>query len=459
MLSSCGSLGAGTQPGLRQEAGRHFKSEEIGHICCLGRCHEGGAFQFADQNYSGQSVQQLETLFQGGAGDSVDRYAVVSDLAPPILTAPFPGLAEYFAPLQSWLKRGPDELLVELRDSKLRGRGGAGFPLHLKWQSCRETKGSVKYIVCNADEGDPVLTIRPAAFAANPLTAASNSFQSAEPGAARQLVSRAAFEEFQALTERLTAADVDVIVVGDTPQPEKPDAVFPNNWFSTHADGTVVLYPLMAPNRRLERRLDVLSTLAAERGLAISRVIDLSAGEAQGRYLEGTGSLVLDRVNHIAYVCTSPRTDRDAVSEFSARLDYDIVAFRALDHQGTAIYHTNVMLSIGSEFAVVAADCIVDADRERVLASLQATRTSLIEVSRAQMERFACNILEVRTRSGASVVLMSDTAEGALGFRLSPPPGVDAIVSVAIPTIERFGGGSLRCMLAEIFLPPAGAVS
>lgn len=304
-----------------------------------------------------------------------------------------------------------------------------------------------------------VLTIRPAAFAANPLTAASNSFQSAEPGAARQLVSRAGFEEFQALTERLTAADVDVIVVGDTPQPEKPDAVFPNNWFSTHADGTVVLYPLMAPNRRLERRLDVLSTLAAERGLAISRVIDLSAGEAQGRYLEGTGSLVLDRVNHIAYVCTSPRTDRDAVSEFSARLDYDIVAFRALDHQGTAIYHTNVMLSIGSEFAVVAAECIVDADRERVLASLQATRTSLIEVSRAQMERFACNILEVRTRSGASVVLMSDTAEGALGFRLSPPPGVDAIVSVAIPTIERFGGGSLRCMLAEIFLPPAGAVS
>lgn len=151
--SAC--LCAGTQAALHEEAVRHFKPEEIGHICCLGRCHQGGAFQFADQNYSGQTAQQLATLFQEGAGDSQDRYAVVSDLPQPILTSPFPGIAEYFAPLQRWLKRSPDDLLIELRDSKLRGRGGAGFPLHLKWQSAREAKGSVKYIVCNADEGDP----------------------------------------------------------------------------------------------------------------------------------------------------------------------------------------------------------------------------------------------------------------------------------------------------------------
>ncbi len=302
-----------------------------------------------------------------------------------------------------------------------------------------------------------VLAIRPAAFAANPQTAASNSFQSAGPDAARHIVSRAALAEFRALTERLNAADVDLVVADDTAQPEKPDAIFPNNWFSTHADGTVVLYPMMAPNRRLERRPDLLCAVAAARGLAISRVIDLSPAEVEGRYLEGTGSLVLDRVNHIAYACTSPRTDRDALSQFSARLNYEIVAFRALDHLGLPIYHTNVMLSLGSEFAVVCAECIADADRERVLASLNAARTSIIEVSRAQMERFTCNILEVRARNGASVVLMSETAEGALRFRLSPPPGVDAVVSVAIPTIERFGGGSLRCMLAEIFLPPLGA--
>lgn len=302
-----------------------------------------------------------------------------------------------------------------------------------------------------------VLAIRPAAFAANPETAASNSFQSAGPDAARHIVSRAALEEFQALIEQLDAADVDLVVADDTPRPEKPDAIFPNNWFSTHADGTVVLYPMMAPNRRLERRPDLLGTVAAARGLAISRVIDLSPAEATGRYLEGTGSLVLDRVNRIAYACTSPRTDRDALREFSARLDYETVAFRALDHLGLPIYHTNVMLSLGREFAVICAECIVDADRERVLASLHATRTSIIEVSRAQMERFSCNILEVRTRQGASAVLLSDTAEGALRFRLAPPPGVDAVVSVAIPTIERFGGGSLRCMLAEIFLPRASA--
>ena len=151
--SAC--LCAGTQRGLHEQAAHHFQPEEIGHICCLGRCHQGGAFQFAGKNYSGLSDAQLAELFQRGQGDAEDRYAVVSDLPQPILTAAFPGLAEFYSPFRSWLQRTPEELLVELRESKLRGRGGAGFPLHLKWQSCREAKGPVKYIVCNADEGDP----------------------------------------------------------------------------------------------------------------------------------------------------------------------------------------------------------------------------------------------------------------------------------------------------------------
>ncbi|MFZ4767135.1 MAG: NADH-ubiquinone oxidoreductase-F iron-sulfur binding region domain-containing protein [Roseimicrobium sp.] len=151
--SAC--LCAGTQKALHDEAAKSFKEEEIGHICCLGRCHEGGAFQYDGKNFSGQSAAQLDALFKTGTGDCADRYAVVSDLAQPVLTAPFTGIADYYAPLKTWLARSRDELQTELRDSKLRGRGGAGFPMHFKWQSCREAPGAVKYIVCNADEGDP----------------------------------------------------------------------------------------------------------------------------------------------------------------------------------------------------------------------------------------------------------------------------------------------------------------
>lgn len=151
--SAC--LCAGTQPSVRQEASRHFSPAEIGHICCLGRCHEAGAFQYQGRNFSACDAAKLDRLFTGGEESGADQYAVVSDLARPVLTGPWPGLEDFYAPLAAWLARPPAELLPELRESKLRGRGGAGFPLHLKWQSCREARGDVKYIVCNADEGDP----------------------------------------------------------------------------------------------------------------------------------------------------------------------------------------------------------------------------------------------------------------------------------------------------------------
>jgi len=151
--SAC--LVAGTQKKLSENLTRHFPPDAIGHICCLGRCHQGGAFQYQGKNYSGQSDTALKMLCETGQGDSTDRYAVGSSLNPPMLTAPFPGVAEYYAPLREVFARGQDALLVELKESKLRGRGGAGFPMHFKWQSCREAPGTVKYIVCNADEGDP----------------------------------------------------------------------------------------------------------------------------------------------------------------------------------------------------------------------------------------------------------------------------------------------------------------
>jgi hypothetical protein len=302
-----------------------------------------------------------------------------------------------------------------------------------------------------------VLLVRPAAFGANPETEASNSFQATEAPATRQLVSRAALEEFEAVTQRLAAAGIDIEVADDTPVPQKPDAIFPNNWLSTHADGTVVLYPMMAPSRRLERRPEILEALARERGLFVKRVIDLSQFEAQGKFLEGTGSLVLDRMNRIAYASLSPRAHRDALSEFAVRMGYEVIAFRATDNKGLAIYHTNVMMSLGTEFAVICSECIEESSRGRVLASLRATRASIIEVSRSQMGLFACNILEVKAGRDERAVLMSATAARTLRLEDSPPPGVDTIVSIDIPTIERYGGGSLRCMLAEIFLPPAGA--
>lgn len=300
-----------------------------------------------------------------------------------------------------------------------------------------------------------VFVVRPAAFGANPETAASNSFQATEASATRPLVGRAVLEEFAAMAERFERAGIDVTIAEDSAPPDRPDAIFPNNWVSTHSDGTVVLYPMMAPNRRLERRPEIVESLARGRALDIREVVDLSPFEAAGKFLEGTGSVVLDRINRVAYACLSPRTDIEVLREFSARLGYETVDFRATDNKGLAIYHTNVMMSIGTEFAVVCAECIDESARARVLSRLRATRSSIIEVSRAQMGLFACNILEVKARNGERVVLMSATAARTLRLDQSPPPGVDRIVTVEIPTIERYGGGSLRCMLAEIFLPPA----
>jgi len=216
-----------------------------------------------------------------------------------------------------------------------------------------------------------VLMIRPVAFRSNPQTADSNQFQR-DPGVVDPLLEqRAAAVQFQGLVDTIRAAGIGVVVEPDLPTPETPDSIFPNNWVSFHADGTVVIYPMMAPNRRAEVRPDIIERLDRERGYRVDRVVDMTGHTVAGQYLEGTGSLVLDRRNRIAYAALSPRTTRAALADFGQKMDYEIIAFEALDRDGQEIYHTNVMMSLGEGFAVICYETIPDrSQRQAVLLRL-----------------------------------------------------------------------------------------
>ncbi|HWN07373.1 MAG TPA: arginine deiminase-related protein [Steroidobacteraceae bacterium] len=295
--------------------------------------------------------------------------------------------------------------------------------------------------------------IRPARFGANPETADSNRFQHAD---AVTDAATAALREFDALAHRLADAGVGVVVAEDSPEPAKPDACFPNNWVTFHADGTVVLYPMMAPSRRAERSHGPVA--AVERaGYRVARTIDLSPLEARGEFLEGTGSLVLDRPRRIAYACRSPRTTAGAVAEFSAVLGYRIVDFDAEGPDGRPAYHTNVLMAIGEGFAVVCAESIAEnGPRSAVIEELGRDGAEVIAIDAAEMNGYAGNLLALRTRSGDPLIAMSDAALRALApAKRRRLERHGTILSVGIPTIERLGGGSVRCMLAEVFLPRA----
>jgi len=307
-----------------------------------------------------------------------------------------------------------------------------------------------------AQSAHGVLMVRPAHFGYNSETAASNRFQQSAPCPDSAERARS---EFDALAAALDAAGVGVCVVEDSSDPLKPDAVFPNNWVSFHRDGTIVLYPMQAPNRRAERRIDIIEAVEQRLRFQRRRLLDLSGNEQHGRMLEGTGSLVLDHVHRVAYACGSARTEASLVREWSQQMNYDPLLFDARGAGGDAIYHTNVMLSIGSRWAVVCAESIDQAVRERVLQSLVASGREIIEIPLSAMAAFACNILELRgcDAGGAaySVLALSEQARSALQHagagawqRLSER--VDRVVAAAIPTIERVGGGSVRCMLAEV---------
>jgi hypothetical protein len=299
-----------------------------------------------------------------------------------------------------------------------------------------------------------VLMVRPACFGFNPETAASNAFQQAADSPDGTETQRLVLAEFDGLAKALLHAGVEVLIAPDTPHPVKPDAIFPNNWVSFHFDGTVALYPMLAPNRRSERREDVLEHVVREGRFHVSRTVDLTHREAEGKFLEGTGSLVLDRAHRVAYASLSPRTDLDVLGEFAQLLDYELVTFEAEDAAAQPVYHTNVVMAIGARFAVVCGEAIAHPrHREAVFNKLQAAGHDIVDITQRQMQEFAGNLLEL-SPAGGPIVALSTTAWRTLGAAQRQILESHAqVVPVAIPTIERIGGGGVRCMLAELHLP------
>jgi len=300
-----------------------------------------------------------------------------------------------------------------------------------------------------------VFMVNPASFGFNAETAASNALQQRGTEAPAAVAAQARVET-AALCQALRSEGVRVLLAEDEAPPARPDAVFPNNWISLHADGTLVLYPLLAPNRRAERRAALVEQLCAALQFTPRRRVDLTAHETSGRYLEGTGSLVLDHPARLAYACRSARTDESLVREWARIMDYEPIVFDATDAQGLAYYHTNVLLWIGTRAAVLCSEALAGGDRERVRARLHASGRELIEIDRAAVAAFAGNLLELASWDEAlgdcSLLVMSARARAALnGPLLQRLEGcVDTLLCVPVPTIERIGGGSVRCMLAEV---------
>lgn len=298
-----------------------------------------------------------------------------------------------------------------------------------------------------------ILMIRPVRFAFNEQTAVNNSFQ--QPGSDIGLQEQAQ-QEFDGLAELLRSHDVQVLVVEDTPEPHTPDSIFPNNWVSFHSNGTVCLFPMFAVNRRFERKPHVIERV---RDLyKVRHILDLSGHEKEGSFLEGTGSMVLDRAHRIAYACLSARTERKMVEEFCRKMSYRAHCFHASDQHGTPIYHTNVMMCVAKTFAVVCMDSIKNpAEKNALSESLRSHGKEIIEISMEQMGRFAGNMLQVVNEREEPLLIMSDQAfESLREDQIERLEKYNTIIHAPLQTIEQHGGGSARCMLAEIFLPLRG---
>jgi len=293
-----------------------------------------------------------------------------------------------------------------------------------------------------------ILMIRPINFGFNEQTAESNAFQK---NAEQTEVQQKALQEFDAFVEILRANEVDVTVINDTPEPHTPDSIFPNNWISFHEDGSVFLYPMQAENRRLERK--VFNTI--KEAFEAKQVYDLSYFEQQNQFLEGTGSMVLDRDNKLAYACISPRTNPEVLAEFCRISGYQTVSFHATDENGKAIYHTNVLMGIGDRFAVICLDSIPDeTEKSAVKEALQQSGKEIVAISFGQMNAFAGNMLQLKSKSGESLLVMSETAFSSLKeTQIKALEKYSTLIHTSLNTIETNGGGSARCMMAEVFLP------
>lgn len=294
-----------------------------------------------------------------------------------------------------------------------------------------------------------LLMIRPVRFGYNAQTAVNNAFQ--EKGT-QDDVQQKALAEFDGFVAKLREKDIDVLVVEDTPEPHTPDSIFPNNWISTHQNGAVVLYPMFAENRRLERKDTVLDTI--RKHFVISNLIDYTDYEAQGRFLESTGSFILDRIHRIAYACISPRTDKALFLRFCDEQECTPVIFESYDEGGTAVYHTNVMMTICDRYAVINLESIPAKDRELVVESLEGTGKAIITITHKQMNHFAGNMLQVANKNGEKYLVMSSQAYNSLtDDQVQQLTAFNPIIHSKLDTIETNGGGSARCMMAEIYLP------
>ncbi len=293
--------------------------------------------------------------------------------------------------------------------------------------------------------------IRPAAFGYNDETAANNFFQH-HPAMSREAVQQKALAEFDAMVALLRSNEVEVLVLEDSKEPPKPDAVFPNNWISTSPDGRIMLYPMYAANRRTEKREEILQLLAMD--FVVTDVQDWTEFEAEGRFLEGTGSMVIDYDHEMIYAAISERTNLSVLEKFSAANGFQAIVFLATDQNGHPVYHTNVVMALGEKFAVLCEEAIEEEwELIAVKQLLESTGHTIVPITREQMHCFAGNMLELKNRKGESILVMSQAAFKSLrDDQLQELKNYVKLLPVAVPTIEQVEGGSVRCMMAEIFL-------
>lgn len=295
-----------------------------------------------------------------------------------------------------------------------------------------------------------IMMMRPKHFGYDPASAETNAFQSIEGSDNQAYIQDKAIEEFDNAVKLLQEAQVNVVVIEDTDEPVKPNAVFPNNWVSFHRDTKVVLYPMMAENRRDERRPEIFDQLTAA-GLAFDEFIDITHYEADNKFLESTGSVIFDYPREIAYACTSERTHPDVLRKLSEIMGFEPVIFDAFDRDGLPIYHTNVMMCLADHYVVICLESIPDEQRPTVQAALEKTGHEIVPITYDQMYNFAGNMLEVVNEAGQSILVMSEAAMHSLDLDQKKKLSEHSrLLSVPIPTIEKYGGGSIRCMMCRV---------
>jgi hypothetical protein len=293
--------------------------------------------------------------------------------------------------------------------------------------------------------------VRPAAFGFNEETAANNYFQS-NPDISKEEIQQNALIEFDNMVQTLRSHDINVFVIDDTTEPAKPDAIFPNNWLSTSPNGIVSVFPMYAPNRRIEKRDEILEQIAT--AFVIRDLQDWTEYEAEGRFLEGTGSMIIDYENKMIYACVSERTSLSVLEKYAATNNFQAIVFLATDKNDMPVYHTNVMMTLGEDFCVLCEEAIEEEwELIAVRQLLESTNHTIIAISREQMHQFAGNMLQVKNNKGEKFLIMSQAAFNSL--RKEQKQMLEAystILPIAVPTIEEVEGGSVRCMMAEVFL-------